>query len=133
MRLVDYRRLPLPEAFQRLLAVWRAATTFYRGPGPLGVTELPLECLLADWLQYEHPEAERCLHECLEDESIYIKAYCLHTLLALGSLLLLQLPACVTCCSEVITRCHGCSIVRAPLWKLFEEEVQSVRLMFEGE
>jgi hypothetical protein len=94
---------------------------------------LPLECLLADWLQYEHPYAEQCLYECLEDESYYTKAYCLHTLLALGSRLLLQLPASVTGCPEVLTRCHGCSIVRAPLWELFEEEVQIVRRMFVGE
>jgi hypothetical protein len=110
-RLAEYRRLPLPEAFQRLLAVWQASIAFYRGPGPLGNAELPLECLLADWLQYEHPDVEQRLYECLEIESVYTKAYCLHTRLALGSRLLLKLPASVTGCSEVITCCHGCSLV----------------------
>lgn len=132
-RLDEYRSLPLDEAFARIIAVWRSLPALYRGPGPIGMKEIPLGSQLADWLVYEHPETEQALYDHLQDESVVLRAYCVHTLLRMGSRLLLKVPDTITECHDKVTRCYGCSIVPAPLSDLFTDELSSNSRMFAGE
>lgn len=131
-RLDEYRTLSIEQAVARIIAAWRSAKSLHRGPGPIGMTTIPIESQLADWLARTHPETERLLYDHLQDDSALVRAYCIHTLLKMGSRLLLNLPDTITDCGTEITRCLGCSIVTVPLSNLFTEELLSIRLMFDG-
>lgn len=131
-RLDEYRQLPLDQAFSRIIQVWQSASALRRGPGPFGTVGIPIESQLADWLARERPESEPLLYEHLRHDDELVRAYCVHTLLIIGSRLLLNLPETICGCRTPITRCHGCSVVSLPLCELFEGELGDNRDMFEG-
>jgi len=109
------------------------ATSLLLGPGPLGTTEIPIESQLADWLTYEHPDCESFLHKNLKHSNIIVRGYCTHTLIRMGSRLLMDVPDTILQCDTPITRCLGCSAAAVPFKDLFADEIESNNRMFDDE
>lgn len=133
-RLEEYRRTPFDQAFKKILSIWKDAEVLQDGPlAVIGITEIPIASQLMYWLAKEQLHSESRLYKELDNENVLIRAYCLRTLLIIGSRLLLNIPKSISECKIPIRHRYGVNGQELPLCELFNNELERVKAAFSGD